>query len=111
MKIITTSGPVSRKSQTNTVNNILDVVAKDTGVGRIARMVRINKKANRCVRKSNETLKEIVTRLKKTISLAYLIIVKPDFHSADTQMFSMNLIINARLGEQLFDYKISTLII
>lgn len=107
--ILTPSEPAGPEVQTEIVKKILDTVAKDTAVDRIARMVRLNTQVHKCVRKGSETLKEFVNRF-KIPSFAYLNIVKADYHSSESQIFAMTLIINAKLGEQLFANTVSTLI-
>lgn len=106
---LTPNGDTGPKQQIELVRKIMDIVAKDTAIDRISRMVRLNTHVHKCVRRSNESIKEFVARF-KIPSFAYLNIVRADYHSPESQIFAMTLIINAKLGEQLFANTISTLI-
>lgn len=109
-EIILTPGDESgSKGQLTIIKKILDIIAKDTAVDRIARMVRLNTQVHQCVRKTGETIKEFIGRF-KVPSFAYLNIVRAGYNSSESQIFAMTLIINAKLGEQLFANVISTLI-
>lgn len=107
--ILTPNESTGPADQVNIVKKILDVVAKNTAVDRISRMVRLNTQVHKCTRKSGETIKDFVARF-KVPSFAYLNIIRADCNSSDSQIFAMTLIINAQLGEQLFANTISTLI-
>lgn len=103
-----TSGSVPKK-QSVIERNILDIVVKDTAVDRISRMVRINTKVHKCVRDNGEYIKGFIYRIKMPY-FAYLKILRADYHYAESKIFSMKLIINATLGEQLLDNTIISLI-
>lgn len=91
------------------VSKIVRTVACENSVDRIARMVRLNKQVHACVRKTGESMKDFICRF-KVPSFAYLNIIKADIQSAESQIFAMTLIMNAKLGEQVFSNTISTLI-
>lgn len=78
----------------------MDIIEKDTTVDRISRMVRINTQVHKCVRKGTENLKEFIKRF-KIPSFAYLNIVRADYHSPESQIFDMMLIIIESLGEHV----------
>lgn len=107
--ILTPDEGATPKDQMTTVRKILDIVAKDTAVDRISRMVRLNTQVHKCVRKNGENIKTFIARF-KIPSFAYLNVIRADYHSAESQIFAMTLMINAKLGEQIFSNTISTLI-
>lgn len=91
------------------MKKILGVVAKDTAVDRISRMVSLNTQVHKCVRMNGETIEQFIARF-EVPSFAYFNIVRTDYNSAESQIFAITLIINAKLGEQAVANFISTLI-
>lgn len=72
-------------------------------------MVKINTQVHKCARKSDESIKSFIERF-KVLAFAYIKIVKADSHSSESQIFAMTLLINDKLGDQLFANTIGTLI-
>lgn len=107
--ILTTGEGLGTETQSGIVKKILDIVAKDTAVDRISRMVRLNTQVHKCARKNGESIRDFIARF-KVPAFAYLNIIRTDYNSAESQIFAMTLIINAKLGEQSFANIISTLI-
>lgn len=58
------------KGQIELVRKRMDIVAEETAIYRIEMMVRLNKNVPKCVHRNNETITELIARLKIT-SLAY----------------------------------------
>lgn len=97
------------KDQVEIVEKIIKIVAKDSPVDKVTRMVRLNTQVHECVRKDGESVKKYINRFKKP-SLAYLNLVHAGQESSESQVFAMTLVINARLPAQTFSNLINSII-
>lgn len=81
------------------VNMILPVVAKDKTIDQISKMVKLNTVVYHCVRKTNESLNNYINRF-RIPALGYQNMVQVTYDSSESQIFAMELIIIAKLGQQ-----------
>ena len=105
------AGPATSESdQMSYVEKIMSIVAKDSAVDTIKRMVRLNKDVHSCVRKPQESINQYIERFGGPAQ-AYLNLVNASNNSADSQNFAIVLMINARVSSQTFTNLISSLVI
>lgn len=91
------------------VNKIVQVVAKDTTVDRISRMVKINKDVHHFVRKPNENLNIYIKRI-RIPAHGYLNMMQATDDSSESKILVMELIINEKIQYESFSTITSYLI-
>lgn len=97
------------KEQVKMLEKIITIIAKDTPVDRVTRMVRLNTQVHKCTRRDNESIKQYVNRFKRP-ALAYMNLTRNGQDSSESQVFAMTLILNAKLPSQTFSNLISSVI-
>lgn len=107
--VLKPSGDKNTDVQMKTLEKIISIVARDTPVDRVTRMVRLNTQVHRCIRKDTESIKTYINRFKAP-ALAYLNLTRSGQDSSDSQVFAMTLILNAKLPTQTFSNLISSII-
>ena len=84
------------KEQTNAVEKIISVVAKDSTTESIQRLARLSRDAMGCQRRQNESIADYVERF-SVPALAYLNLTSAGKSSAESQNLAVALITNAKL--------------
>lgn len=95
--------------QMNVLESIMELVAMDSAVHIIKRVVLLNKEVHSCIRKPNETIGEYVERFGGSAQ-SYLNLVNANQNYADNQNFAIVLPTNARVSSQTFTNLISSLV-
>ena len=99
----------SDEKQTELVENIISIVAKDSPVDRIRRIVNLNARVCACVRDPEEDLKSFTTRF-QTAAMEYLNIINVGQSSPESQTFAMVLLMNAKLSQDTFSSLLGSLL-
>lgn len=98
-----------RKTQEEIIEKILQIVAKNNTVERIAKMVKINSSIHQCKRRANEPVKGYVLRF-QTPSLHYLNLIQAGKSSPLGQTVALKMINNENLPSQSFSNILSAII-
>lgn len=107
--VLKASNEGSTSSQLKTLEKIISIIAKDTPVDRVTRMVRLNTQVHKCIRREGESIKQYINRFKAP-ALAYLNLTRNGQDSSESQVFAMTLILNAKLPAQTFSNLLSSII-
>lgn len=107
--ILISKGPNSVEKQMAVVSSILKVVAPDSAVEKIKRIVNLNKEVHRCTRKDSEDMTTYIERF-NSLAQRYLNVVTARHDSEVSQNFAITLLTNAKVSEQTFSNLISSLI-
>lgn len=107
--VIDPNDPAAPADQTEAVEKIILIVAKDSPTDAIRRMAALNKQVSGCQRRDSEKFDAYIERFTHPAQ-AYLNITNSDQSSAESQNFAMMLISNAKLPPSTFTSVMNNLV-
>lgn len=97
------------QAEMNIFKKILKTVAKDTTLDRIATMVHLNRDLHQCGRTYGENMRDYINCF-KIPSLGFINMMIASQDSSESQVFSMDLLVNDKMEKQAFQSIIYALI-
>lgn len=91
------------------IEKILNIVAKDSTINSLKRIVRLNREVSLCIRKNGESLGKYVERF-TGIAQTYLNLINASQDGPDSINFEIMLLSNAKIPAQTFSNIVSSLV-
>lgn len=93
--IVLTSIEDQNINQMQVVKQDIDLVAEDSTIDRLRRILRLHKETSACKRSKDESISEYIERFSGH-ALSYLNLTKADQDSSNSQNFAIVLLLNAK---------------
>lgn len=99
--VLTPSTNIDESDQLVVVEQVIQLVAKDTAVEAVRRISSLNKRINNCMRRNGESITSYINRF-TTIAQTYLNLINSSEDTVESQNFAMTLLTNSKITQQTF---------